>query len=172
MTLDKALKTYVEVMDIKHIARAFMAMLSPDHFSPLRNRVFSEFKSRLKVIALNDDLVFPAKDIEETFHDSGVAVSKLYGFVECSDRGKSKTSIEFHGTLIDRGYFQASSTQAQSLEALERRHDQSDSQSMASMLRGDPDILNATPVLLGDDRLDRTTVPSMTGFRCFVFIPG
>ncbi len=74
---NKLLKSYVEVMDIKHIARAFMAMLSPDHFSPLRERVFSEFKSRLKVVALNEDLVFPAKYIEETFHDSGVSVSRL-----------------------------------------------------------------------------------------------
>jgi pimeloyl-ACP methyl ester carboxylesterase len=72
---NKAVKSYVEVMDVKHIARAFIAMLSPDHFSPLREKVFREFKDQIKVIALKEDMVFPLEYIYETFEASGIQVS-------------------------------------------------------------------------------------------------
>jgi len=73
----KTLKSYVEVLDVKNIARAFMAMLSPDYFSALRERTFSAFRDRLLVFALKDDKVFPAEHIFEAFDSSGVWVNYL-----------------------------------------------------------------------------------------------
>lgn len=73
----KTLKSYVEVLDVKNIARAFMAMLSPDYFSALREKTFTGFKDRLLVFALKDDKVFPAEHIFEAFDKSGVWVNYL-----------------------------------------------------------------------------------------------
>ena len=73
----KTLKSYVKAMDVKNIARAFMAMLSPDYFSAMRENVFSEFNNRLLVYALKDDCVFPEEKIMENFHSSAVWVNRI-----------------------------------------------------------------------------------------------
>jgi hypothetical protein len=67
----------VKVLEIKNIARAFMAMLSPEYFSNLREKVFAEFNDRLMVYALRDDEVFPEEHILSNFHDSGVWVNRI-----------------------------------------------------------------------------------------------
>ncbi len=64
-------------MEIKNIARAFMAMLSPDYFSSLRGSVFNDFSDRLLVYALKDDEVFPEEYIMENFDGSGVWVNRI-----------------------------------------------------------------------------------------------
>ena len=73
----KTLKSYVKVLEIKNIARAFMAMLSPEYFSSLREKVFAEFSDRLMVYALHDDEVFPEEKILSNFHSSGVWVNRI-----------------------------------------------------------------------------------------------
>lgn len=73
----KALKSYVEVMDVKHIARAFMAMLSPRYFQSLRSEVFSKFRDQTMVIALEEDHVFPLDTILRTFEGTGVNVNRV-----------------------------------------------------------------------------------------------
>ncbi len=73
----KTLKSYVKVMEVKNVARAFMAMLSPEYFKNLRESVFSDFNDRLLVYALKDDEVFPDEHIMDNFHDSGVWVNRL-----------------------------------------------------------------------------------------------
>ncbi len=73
----KTLKSYVKVMDVKNIARAFMAMLSPEHFRSLRETSFSNFNDRLLVYALKDDQVFPEEHILDNFYNSGVWVNRL-----------------------------------------------------------------------------------------------
>lgn len=73
----KTLNSYVEVMKVKHIARAFMAMLSPRYFKALREETFSSFKDRTLVMALEEDHVFPADHIAETFDGSGVSVNRI-----------------------------------------------------------------------------------------------
>jgi hypothetical protein len=73
----KTLRSYVEAMDVKNIARAFMAMLSPEYFHGLRDKVFTSFRDRLLVFALKEDNVFPAEHIFSTFDRSGVWVNYL-----------------------------------------------------------------------------------------------
>lgn len=73
----KTLKSYVDVLDVKNIARAFMAMLSPEYFRPLREKTFARFHDRLLVFALEQDKVFPAEHIMENFERSGVWVNLL-----------------------------------------------------------------------------------------------
>jgi pimeloyl-ACP methyl ester carboxylesterase len=73
----KTLKSYLKVLEIKNIARAFMAMLSPEYFSKLREKVFAEFNDRMLVYALRDDEVFPEEHILSNFHDSGVWVNRI-----------------------------------------------------------------------------------------------
>ncbi len=73
----QTLKSYVKHMEIKNIARAFMAMLSPDYFSSLRDSVFSDFSDRLLVYALKDDEVFPEEYIMENFNGSAVWVNRI-----------------------------------------------------------------------------------------------
>jgi len=72
------LKSYVKRMDVKNVARAFMAMLSPEYFSSLRNTVFSNFNDRLLVYGLKDDKVFPEEHIMDNFKGSGVWVNRLH----------------------------------------------------------------------------------------------
>ncbi|MEE4255795.1 MAG: DUF6051 family protein [Bacteroidales bacterium] len=71
----KTLRSYVDAMGVKNVARAFMAMLSPDYFHGLRDRVFSSFKDQLLVFALKEDKVFPAEHIIKVFDKSGVWVN-------------------------------------------------------------------------------------------------
>ena len=73
----KTLKSYVKVMDVKNVARAFMAMLSPEYFSGLRETVFAKFSDQLLVYALKNDEVFPEEHILGNFHDSGVWVNRI-----------------------------------------------------------------------------------------------
>ncbi len=73
----KTLKPYVKRMEIRNIARAFMAMLSPEYFSSLRDSVFADFNDRLLVYALKDDEVFPEEYIMENFSGSGVWVNRI-----------------------------------------------------------------------------------------------
>jgi len=71
------LKSYVKRMDVKNVARAFMAMLSPDYFSALRDKVFADFNDRMLVYAMKEDEVFPEEHIMENFNGSGVWVNRL-----------------------------------------------------------------------------------------------
>jgi pimeloyl-ACP methyl ester carboxylesterase len=71
------LKSYVKAMNVKNVARAFMAMLSPDYFSSLRENVFCSFSDRLMVYALKEDQVFPEEHILKNFNCSGVWVNRL-----------------------------------------------------------------------------------------------
>ena len=71
----KTLRSYVDALGVRNIARAFMAMLSPDYFHGLRDKVFGNFKDQLLVFALKEDKVFPAEDIIEIFDKSGVWVN-------------------------------------------------------------------------------------------------
>lgn len=71
----KTLRSYVDALGVKNIARAFMAMLSPDYFHGLREKVFSNFKDQMLVFALKNDKVFPAEDIIGIFDKSGVWVN-------------------------------------------------------------------------------------------------
>ena len=73
----QTLKSYVKKMKVKNVARAFMAMLSPEYFSSLRESVFSEFSDRLLVYALKDDEVFPEEHILENFNSSAVWVNRI-----------------------------------------------------------------------------------------------
>jgi len=73
----QTLKSYVKALNVKNVARAFMAMLSPDYFSSLRDTVFEEFSDRLLVYALKEDQVFPDKHIMENFKGSGTWVNRL-----------------------------------------------------------------------------------------------
>ena len=73
----QTLKSYVKAMNVKNVARAFMAMLSPDYFSSLRESVFSNFSDRLLVYSLKDDRVFPEEHILNNFNSSGVWVNRL-----------------------------------------------------------------------------------------------
>jgi len=73
----QTLKSYTETLHIKNIARAFMAMLAPQYFRPLRDQVFTSFNERLLVIALAQDQVFPPDDIIHNFEKSGVRINKL-----------------------------------------------------------------------------------------------
>ncbi|MCK5766644.1 MAG: hypothetical protein KAH26_11710 [Bacteroidales bacterium] len=73
----KTLKSYAKVMDVKNIARAFMAMLSPEYFKGLRQASFESFNDRLLVYAMKEDRVFPEEHIMENFYDSGVWVNRL-----------------------------------------------------------------------------------------------
>jgi phosphoenolpyruvate synthase/pyruvate phosphate dikinase len=73
----QTLKSYIKRMNVKNVARAFMAMLSPEYFSALRETVFTEFSDRLQVYALKDDEVFPEEHIMENFNSSGVWVNRL-----------------------------------------------------------------------------------------------
>ncbi|MEN8225648.1 MAG: DUF6051 family protein [Bacteroidota bacterium] len=71
------LDAYVKAMNVKNIARAFMAMLSPEYFNSLRESVFSDFSDRMLVYAMKEDKVFPEKHIMENFSRSGVWVNQL-----------------------------------------------------------------------------------------------
>jgi len=71
----KTLRSYADAMGVKNIARAFMAMLSPEYFKGLREGVFSKFKDQLLVFALKEDRVFPAEHIFEVFDKSDVWVN-------------------------------------------------------------------------------------------------
>ena len=73
----RTLKTYVKQMNVKNISRAFMAMLSPEYFSALRESVFTEFSDRLLVYSLKEDEVFPEEHILDVFNSSGVWVNRL-----------------------------------------------------------------------------------------------
>jgi pimeloyl-ACP methyl ester carboxylesterase len=73
----RTLRSYVEVMQVKNIARAFMAMLSPEYFKGLRNKTFSSFNDQIMVMALEKDEVFPANDILSNFENTGVKVNLL-----------------------------------------------------------------------------------------------
>ena len=74
----RTLRSYVKAMNVKNVARAFMAMLSPDYFSSLRNDVFRKHSSRILVYALKDDKVFPEEHIMENFSGTGVWVNRLH----------------------------------------------------------------------------------------------
>jgi len=71
------LKSYVKRMDVKNVARAFMAMLSPDYFSSLRDKTFAGFSNQMLVYALKEDEVFPEEHIMENFNGSGIWVNRL-----------------------------------------------------------------------------------------------
>ena len=74
----RTLRTYVKAMNVKNVARAFMAMLSPDYFSALRNEVFRKHSGRILVYALKEDLVFPEEHIMQNFSGTGVYVNRLH----------------------------------------------------------------------------------------------
>lgn len=73
----RTLRAYAEVMQVKNIARAFMAMLSPEYFKGMREKTFAQFRDQMLVMAMKEDKVFPADDIFMNFKNSGVKVNVL-----------------------------------------------------------------------------------------------
>jgi pimeloyl-ACP methyl ester carboxylesterase len=101
----KTLKSYVKVLEIKNIARAFMAMLSPEYFSSLREKVFAEFNDRMMVYALRDDEVFPEEHILANFHDSGVWVNRIdFPYNYCHETPFPVSSDPELSARVDRSF--------------------------------------------------------------------
>ncbi len=73
----KSLASYADAAQVRDVARAFMAMLSPAYFRALREKSFSRFRDRVLVIALEHDHVFPAADILDAFQKTGVEVNVI-----------------------------------------------------------------------------------------------